>query len=59
MKMRALTNYIATQRGIRKAYLINQDYAYGHSRTKAAREMLTAERRDIQIVGGESSVAGQ
>ena len=59
MKMRALTNYIATQPGIRKAYLINQDYAYGHSWTKAAREMLTAERRDIQIVGGESSVAGQ
>ncbi len=59
MKMRALTNYIATQPGIRKVYLINQDYAYGHSWTKEAREMLTASRPDIQIVGDDLHALGK
>jgi branched-chain amino acid transport system substrate-binding protein len=36
MKMEALTSYMAKQKDIKKVYLINQDYAFGHSVEKAA-----------------------
>ena len=35
MKMQALTNYMATQKNIKKVYLINQDYAFGQAVSKA------------------------
>ena len=38
MKMEALTAYMAKQPDIKKVYLINQDYAFGHSVEKAAEE---------------------
>jgi branched-chain amino acid transport system substrate-binding protein len=53
MQLNALLDSMAKERAIRKVYLINQDYAYGQSFTKAAREMLTAKRPDIQIVGDD------
>jgi len=36
---------------IKKVYLINQDYAFGHSVEKAAEEYLERKRPDIQVVG--------
>jgi branched-chain amino acid transport system substrate-binding protein len=51
MKMEALTTYMAKQKDIKKVYLINQDYAFGHSVEKAAEEYLKVKRPDIQIVG--------
>lgn len=51
MKMEALTSYMAKQPNIKKVYLINQDYAFGHSVEKAAEEYLKKKRPDIQIVG--------
>ena len=53
MKMEALTSYMAEQKDIKKVYLINQDYAFGHAVRKAAREYLARKRPDIQIVGDE------
>ena len=53
MQMNALTDAMAKQRSIRKVYLINQDYAYGQSVTKAAKEMLAAKRPDVHIVGDD------
>jgi branched-chain amino acid transport system substrate-binding protein len=53
MKMTALTNTIASDRGIKKVYLINQDYSFGKAVAAAARSMLAAKRPDIQIVGDE------
>jgi branched-chain amino acid transport system substrate-binding protein len=51
MKMQALTNMMAETKTIKKVYLLNQDYAFGHAVEKAAAEMITAKRPDIQIVG--------
>ena len=53
MKMEALTSYMKGEKGIRKVYLLNQDYSFGHQVARAAREMLTAKRPDVQIVGEE------
>ncbi len=59
MKMQALTNMMATEPSIKKVYLINQDYAFGHAVAKAARNMLAAKRPDIEIVGDDLHPLGK
>jgi branched-chain amino acid transport system substrate-binding protein len=59
MKIDALTSVIAADRNIKKLYLINQDYAYGHSVAKAAREMIAKKRPDIEIVADELHPTGR
>ncbi|HLT27637.1 MAG TPA: branched-chain amino acid ABC transporter substrate-binding protein [Zeimonas sp.] len=51
MKMEALTSYMAKRPEIKKVYLINQDYAFGHSVEKAAEDYLKRKRPDVQVVG--------
>ena len=53
MKIDALTGVLSTQKTAKKLYMINQDYAYGHSFKRVAREMLAKKRPDIEIVGDE------
>ena len=53
IKMAALTTFMKTKPSIKKVYLINQDYSFGHSVEQAARAMLKEKRPDIQIVGDE------
>ena len=53
IKMAALTNYMKTRSNIKKVYLINQDYSFGHSVRQAARAMLKEKRPDVEIVGDE------
>ena len=53
MKMESLTTYMAGRKEIKKVFLINQDYSFGHAVKKAARELLTRKRPDIQIVGDD------
>ena len=53
MKMAALTDFIAGQPGIKKVYLINQDYSFGKSVAAAAQAMLAKKRPDVKIVGDE------
>jgi branched-chain amino acid transport system substrate-binding protein len=53
IKMEALTNYMKTRANIKKIYLINQDYSFGHSVRSEAKKMLAAKRPDLQIVGDE------
>ena len=59
MKMQALTNYMASQKGIRKVYLINQDYSFGQAVAKSARAMLAAKRPDVEIVGDDLHPLGK
>jgi branched-chain amino acid transport system substrate-binding protein len=59
MKMAALTDYMAQQKGIRKVYLINQDYSFGQAVAKSARAMLAAKRADIEIVGDDLHPLGK
>ena len=53
MQLNVLTDYVARQAAIRRLYLINQDYAWGQSVSRAAIEMLGRKRPDIQIVGND------
>jgi branched-chain amino acid transport system substrate-binding protein len=59
MQVNALTDAMVKQSGIRKVYLINQDYAYGQSVAAAARQMLKEKRPDIQIVGDDLHPLGK
>jgi len=53
MKIDALTGVLANQKAAKKVYLINQDYAYGQTFKRVAREMIGRKRPDIEIVGDE------
>ena len=53
VKLEALINYLKSLLGIKKVYLINQDYSFGQSVRTTAVAMLKAKRPDIQIVGDE------
>ena len=53
IKMEALTNFMKPRQGIKKIYLLNQDYSFGQAVRKAAVEMLKTKRADVQVVGDE------
>jgi branched-chain amino acid transport system substrate-binding protein len=59
MKLEAITNYIAQQKSIKKVYLLNQDYAFGQAISRAAKEMLSRKRPDIEIVGDDLHPLGK
>jgi branched-chain amino acid transport system substrate-binding protein len=59
MKMESLTTWMAGQKNIKKVYLLNQDYSFGHAVKKAAREMLARKRPDVQIVGDDLHPLGK
>jgi branched-chain amino acid transport system substrate-binding protein len=59
MKLEAITNYIVQQKSIKKVYLLNQDYAFGQAISRAAREMLSRKRPDIEIVGDDLHPLGK
>jgi len=59
MKMESLTTYMAGQKQIKKVYLLNQDYSFGHAVKKAARDMLGRKRSDVQFVGDELHPIGK
>jgi branched-chain amino acid transport system substrate-binding protein len=53
MKMEALTTFLAKDPNVKKVYLINQDYSFGHDVSRTAQEYLKRKRPDIQIVGDD------
>jgi len=53
MKMEALTTFLARDPHVKKVYLIDQDYSFGHDVSRAAREDLKRKRPDIEIVGDD------
>ncbi|MFC2967271.1 branched-chain amino acid ABC transporter substrate-binding protein [Acidimangrovimonas pyrenivorans] len=59
MKMAALTDWLAKQKDIKKAYIIGQDYSFGKAVAKAAVSMIKAKRPDIEIVGNELHPLGK
>ena len=59
MKMEALTDLMARQAGIKRVYLIAQDYAFGHQVRGFARQMLARKRPDIAIVGDDLHPLGK
>ena len=59
MRVNLLTDHIARQKAPARVYLINQDYAFGQSIAKAAREMLARKRPDARIVGDDLHPLGK
>ncbi len=59
MKMEALTSFLAQDKGIKKVYLINQNYSFGQAVARAARADLGRKRPDVQIVGDDLHPLGQ
>ncbi len=53
MQVGVLTDYIAKLPAVKKVYLINQDYAYGHAVSRVSAELLAKKRPDIEIVANE------
>jgi branched-chain amino acid transport system substrate-binding protein len=59
MKMEALTALMAKDKNLKKVYLIDQDYSFGHAVADAAVRMLKRKRPDIEIVGNEFHPIGK
>ena len=59
MKMRALADYLVSQKEVHKVYVFNPDYSFGVSVQKAAEAMLKDRRPDLQIVGAERVPLGK
>jgi len=53
MKMNALTDVIAADKGMKKIYLLGQNYSFGQSVAAAAVRYLGEKRPDLKIVGNE------
>jgi branched-chain amino acid transport system substrate-binding protein len=53
IKLEALTNYLKDQKDVKKVYLIDQDYSFGHSVAETTVKMLKEKRPDVEIVGNE------
>jgi branched-chain amino acid transport system substrate-binding protein len=59
MQAEALIRLLLTRKDLRKAYLINQDYAYGQEVRRVLREMLALRMPDLQIVGDDLHPLGK
>jgi branched-chain amino acid transport system substrate-binding protein len=52
-KMAAITTFMKDRKNVKKVYLINQDYAFGHGVRDLAVKMVKEKRPDVEIVGNE------
>ena len=59
MRMNALADVIARDKSVKRVYLLNQDYSFGHDVSTLARAALAARRPDIGIVGDEFHPIGR
>ncbi|CAM2192257.1 branched-chain amino acid transport system substrate-binding protein [Paraburkholderia kururiensis] len=59
MRMDALADVIARDASVKKVYLLNQDYSFGHDVSALARTALASKRPDIAVVGDEFHAIGR
>jgi branched-chain amino acid transport system substrate-binding protein len=59
MRMDALADVIQRDRSVKKVYLLNQDYSFGHDVSTLARGALASKRPDIAVVGDEFHPIGR
>jgi branched-chain amino acid transport system substrate-binding protein len=59
MRLAALTDVLRDDAGVKRVYLIGQDYSFGQQVAKQARATLAAKRPDIEIVGDELHPVGR
>ena len=59
MRMNALADVIQHDKSVKKVYLFNQDYSFGHDVSHEAQRALKERRPDIAIVADEFIPAGR
>ncbi|EIF32394.1 ABC-type branched-chain amino acid transport system, periplasmic component [Burkholderia sp. Ch1-1] len=59
MRMDALADVIQRDKAVKKVYLLNQDYSFGHDVSSLARSALAVKRPDIAVVGDEFHPIGR
>ena len=59
MRMAALMQTIQADQGLKKVYLIGQDYSFGQAVLREARQQLATQRADVQVVGEELHPVGR
>ncbi|CAN7256201.1 branched-chain amino acid ABC transporter substrate-binding protein [Paraburkholderia terricola] len=59
MRMDALADVIQRDKAVKKVYLLNQDYSFGHDVSSLARSTLAVKRPDIAVVGDEFHPIGR
>jgi branched-chain amino acid transport system substrate-binding protein len=59
MRLAALMQVLRADSQLQRVYLIGQDYSFGQQVLRRARELITAQRPDIQIVGEELHPVGR
>jgi branched-chain amino acid transport system substrate-binding protein len=59
MRLAALTEVLRADAGLKKVYLIGQDYSFGQHVLRQARTLIAAKRPDIEIVGDELHPMGR
>lgn len=59
MLVAAMTDALAHHDRAKRLYLINQDYAWGHSVVKLSKAMLATKRPDLEIVGEDLHPLGK
>jgi branched-chain amino acid transport system substrate-binding protein len=59
MRMDALADAIRDDRSVKKVYLLNQDYSFGHDVSREAARALKERRPDIVIAGDEFHPVGR
>jgi branched-chain amino acid transport system substrate-binding protein len=59
MMMIMVTDAVARNAKVKRVYLLNQDYVWGHGVAKDARAMLASKRPDIEIVGEDLHPLGK
>ncbi|MCB1987286.1 MAG: ABC transporter substrate-binding protein, partial [Burkholderiaceae bacterium] len=59
MRMAALMDVLRADSGLKRVYLIGQDYSFGQAVLREARKQLAAQRPDVAIVGDELHAVGR
>jgi branched-chain amino acid transport system substrate-binding protein len=59
MRLAALVEALREDRGVKRLFLIGQDYSFGQQLARQARALVAARRPDIEIVGDELHPLGR
>ena len=59
MRMDALADVVQRDKSVKKVYLLNQDYSFGHDVSTLARAALASKRPDVAVVGDEFHPIGR
>ncbi|SAL55947.1 branched chain amino acid ABC transporter periplasmic ligand-binding protein [Caballeronia cordobensis] len=59
MRMDALADALKDDRAVKKVYLLNQDYSFGHDVSREAQRALKERRPDVTIAGDEFHPIGR